>query len=117
MVNFLFVCTGNVSRSPAAEAVFRQITNGRYGTRSAGISPFCPRPLSRDDVRWADVVAVMEGDHHAFIVERWPEDAAKVRVLEIEDRYNRHDPVLLLLLEEKLGALLAEMESGGMIGA
>ncbi len=116
-MNFLFVCTGNVSRSPAAEAVFRQITSGRYVTRSAGISPFCPRPLSRDDVRWADVVAVMEGDHHAFIVERWPEAVAKVRVLEIEDRYHRHDPVLLRLLEAKLGTLVAEIESGGMIGS
>ena len=115
-MNFLFVCTGNVSRSPAAEAVFRQITNGRYGACSAGISPFCPRPLSRDDVGWADVVAVMEGDHRAFIVERWPEAAPKVRVLEIEDRHHRHDPMLLRLLEAKLGSLLAEIESGGMIG-
>ena len=97
--------------------MFRLITSGRYGTRSAGISPFCPRPLSRDDVGWADVVAVMESDHHAFIVERWPEALAKVRVLEIEDRYHRHDPALLRLLEERLGMLLAEIESGGMIGS
>ena len=115
-MNFRFFGPGSVSRSPAAEAVFRQIASGRYGARSAGISPFCPRPLSRDDVGWADVVAVMEGDHRAFIVERWPDAASKVRVLEIEDRYHRHDPVLLRLLEAKLGTLLAEMESGGMIG-
>ncbi|MBI4590155.1 MAG: protein tyrosine phosphatase [Candidatus Rokubacteria bacterium] len=116
-MNFLFVCTANVSRSPAAEAVFRQITNGTCDTRSAGISRFCPRPLSAEDVRWADVVAVMEWDHRAFIVERWPEAAPKLRVLEIEDRYHRHDPVLLHLLEVKLGTLLAEIESGGMIGS
>lgn len=116
-MNFLFVCTGNVSRSPAAEAVFCQITNGIYETRSAGISPFCPRPLAVQDVRWADVVAVMEEDHRAFIVERWPEAAPKLRVLGIEDRYHRHDPVLLHLLEVKLGTLLAEVESGGMIGS
>lgn len=114
-MNFLFVCTGNVSRSPAAAAVFRQITNGIHEARSAGISPFCPHPISVEDVRWADVVAVMEGDHRAFAVERWPEVAPKVRVLGIEDRYHRHDPVLLRLLEEKLGALLGEVETGGMI--
>ena len=116
-MNFLFVCTGNVSRSPAAEGVFRLITSGVHESRSAGISPFCPRPISREDVGWAHVVAVMEDDHRAFIVERWPEAARKVRVLEIEDRYRRDVPVLLRLLEEKLGMLLAEIETGGMIGS
>ncbi len=116
-MNFLFVCTGNVSRSPAAEAVFRRMVEGSHETRSAGVSPFCPRPLSSEDVRWADVVAVMEDDHRAFVVERWPETVPKILVLGIEDRYHRHDPVLLDLLEERLGALLAEVEAGGMIGA
>lgn len=113
----LFVCTGNVSRSPAAEAVFREITGGRGETRSAGISSFCPRPLRGDDIDWADLVAVMEEEHRAFIVERWPEAGPRLRVLGIEDRFHRHDPVLLGLLEMKLGALLAEIESGGMIGS
>lgn len=116
-MNFLFVCTGNVSRSPAAEGVLRQMTDGSYETRSAGISPFCPRPLRGDDVGWADVVAVMEEDHRAFIVERWPEAVSKIRLLDIEDRYHRDDPVLRRLLETRLGALLAELESGGIIGS
>ena len=116
-MNFLFVCTGNISRSPAAEALFRQMTNGRYGTRSAGIAPACPRPLAEEDIRWADVVAVMEEEHHAFILGRWPDTAPKLRVLAIEDRYHRDHPRLLQLLEDKLGTLLAEIESGGMIGS
>jgi predicted protein tyrosine phosphatase len=115
-VNVLFVCTGNVSRSPAAEAVFRGLTGGAHATRSAGVSPFCPRPLGGEDLAWADLVAVMEADHRAWIVLRWPEAAAKVRVLEVEDRYHRHDPRLARLLEERLGALLWEIEAGGMIG-
>jgi predicted protein tyrosine phosphatase len=110
-VNFLFVCTGNVSRSPAAEAVLRQITNGVHDTRSAGISPFCPRPVSLVDIRWADVVGVMEEDHRTFIVERWPTAASKVWVLGIEDRYHRNDPELTRLLEEKLGELLARIHA------
>lgn len=109
--NVLFVCTGNLYRSPTAEAVFRQIAPGTYRTRSAGILGTSPHPLSEGDVRWADVVAVMESHHRAFILERWPEAAPKVRVLEIEDLYDRNNLVLLRLLEVKLEELLAEPAS------
>ena len=111
-MNILFVCTGNVSRSPTAEVVMRRISNGAHETRSAGISPFCPRPISAEDVRWADLVGVMEEDHRAFIQERWPEATPKVWMLEIEDRYHPRDPQLISLLEEKLGELLARLSGG-----
>lgn len=113
-MRILFVCTGNVSRSPTAEEVCQRITNGAHETRSAGISMFCPRPINEGDVRWADLVAVMEEDHRAFILERWPDTGPKVRVLGIEDRYHRRDPALIHLLEVKLGELLAETGTGGM---
>ncbi|HET7875686.1 MAG TPA: phosphotyrosine protein phosphatase [Methylomirabilota bacterium] len=108
-MRLLFVCTGNVVRSPAAEVVMRQIGQGAHETRSAGISPFCLRPVSGEDVRWADVVAVMEDDHGAFIAERWPKAAPKIRVLGIEDRYHRDDPALLAALESRLWGLLADL--------
>jgi len=108
-VRFLFVCTGNVSRSPAAEAVMRDPLSGAHETRSAGISPFCPRPITGADLAWADVVAVMEADHHAFIALRWPDLAHKVRLLDVEDRYHRHDPALRSLLESRLGDLLGDL--------
>lgn len=111
-MKFLFVCTGNISRSPAAEEVLQRITNGAHETRSAGISAFSPRPVSGEDLRWADLVAVMEDDHRAFILERWPEAGSKLRVLGIEDRYHRGDPALIGLLEVKLDELLAEAGSG-----
>jgi len=116
-VKFLFVCTGNISRSPAAEEVFRRITNGAQETRSVGISPYCPRPICGDDLRWADVVAVMEEDHRAFILNRWPQAAPRLHVLGIEDRYHRDDPRLIRLLEERLGTLLAGLGAGGIIGS
>ncbi|MFQ5829889.1 MAG: protein tyrosine phosphatase [Candidatus Methylomirabilia bacterium] len=116
-MKFLFICTGNVSRSPAAEKVLSQISQNAHETRSAGVSVFCARPVAEKDVRWADVVAVMEDAHRIFVVKRWPDVAPKVRVLDIEDRYHRHDPELRHLLEVKLGTLLSEFESGGIIGA
>lgn len=106
-MRFLFVCTGNVSRSPAAEAVMRDLLPGAHETRSAGISPFCPRPVTGADVGWADVVVVMEADHRAFIALCWPDLAHKVRLLDVEDRYHRHDPALRALLESRLRDLLA----------
>lgn len=88
----------------------RQIAGSVHETRSAGISAFCPRPLTGADLVWAEVVGVMEADHWEFIAERWPEQSHKVRVLEIEDRYHRHDPALLRLLEGRLWDLLAELK-------
>jgi len=115
-VKVLFVCTGNIARSPAAEEVLQRITNGAHETRSAGISAYCPRPLRGEDLRWADLVAVMEEDHRDFILARWPAAGPKLRVLGIEDRYHRRDPVLISLLEVKLGELLAEHGSGTVPG-
>lgn len=116
-MRFLFVCTGNISRSPAGEEVLRRLTNGAHDTRSVGISPTCPRPIRGEDLAWADLVAVMEDDHRVFILARWPNAAPKLRVLGIEDRYHRRDPVLTRLLELKLGELLAEVGFGGTAGA
>lgn len=110
--NVLFVCTDNLCRGPAAEALFRQIANGTYRTRSVGISRTCLHRISERDVCWADAMMVMEWHHRALILERWPEAAAKLRVLEIEDRYYRNDPVMLRLLEVKLEGFLTELESG-----
>lgn len=112
-MRFLFVCTGNISRSPAAEEVFARITNGFHDARSVGISPTAPRPIRGEDLVWADVVAVMEEEHRAFILARWPEAGLKIRVLAIEDRYHRRDPVLVSLLEVKLAEVLAGVSTGG----
>ena len=108
-MNILFVCTGNIARSPAAEAVMRRISNGAHDTRSAGISPYSPRPLSGEDIRWAEVIGVMEEDHRAFILERWAQATSRIRVLGIPDLYRRHDPELTQLLEVKLAELLANL--------
>ncbi|HET8579031.1 MAG TPA: phosphotyrosine protein phosphatase [Methylomirabilota bacterium] len=109
-MRFLFICTGNVVRSPAAEAVLHELAPGLHETRSAGISPFCPRPVTGGDLEWADVIAVMEADHRIFIAERWPTAADKVRLLHVEDRYHRQDPALHVLLEARLSELLGKLK-------
>ncbi len=114
----LFVCTANVCRSRMAEEVFRVLAwsvAGREGhaVRSAGTHPDPGgRPLGSADLEWADVVAVMEPAHEAYIRSRWPAYASKVRVLDIPDVYVPGDPLLKDLLVTHVLALLAESEPG-----
>ena len=104
----LFVCTGNISRSPTAEALFGELAAwGPHEARSAGVSPSAPRPLTEADLAWADIVAVMEPAHQTFIERYWPGHLAKVRVLDVPDLFLPHDPVLRELLAGKILDLLA----------
>jgi len=93
-VNLLFVCTGNLNRSPMAEALLRKFLSreGRKDVdiQSAGTHAFpgspAPasaiqvaeqagidlsghqsRPLSRDLVDWADKILIMSPEHRDFV--------------------------------------------------
>ncbi|HON07636.1 MAG TPA: low molecular weight protein arginine phosphatase, partial [Verrucomicrobiota bacterium] len=52
MKTLLFICTGNVCRSPMAEALFRHITQGRgdYVAMSAGICTIDGQPPSQNAI-------------------------------------------------------------------
>ncbi|WP_029009440.1 low molecular weight protein-tyrosine-phosphatase [Azospirillum halopraeferens] len=82
MVKVLFVCTGNICRSPTAEGVFRHLVreaglDGRIATDSAGTTDYHagepPDPRSRSAARRRGVDlsdlrarAVTEQDFHTF---------------------------------------------------
>jgi predicted protein tyrosine phosphatase len=96
----LFVCSGNVSRSPTAEALFGHCEG--FEVRSAGTSARSPNPIGEDLVAWADVIFAMEEEHRAALVERFPRAEGKIEVLGIEDIYRRGDPRLVMALKRKL---------------
>lgn len=107
MKKLLFVCTGNVCRSPMAEGLFRHATGGRsesWEVRSAGISalegqPPSPhsvevmrdqkidisrqrsRQLTPELVDWADYIFGMTEGHQALIQAIFPEAIEKTFVL------------------------------------
>ncbi len=104
--NILFVCTGNICRSPMAEAIFRHRLGRRPGwtVGSAGVAalPGMPasdearvalkewgidlgrhrsRPLSADLVDAADWIVVMTAGHAQVVKRLFPEARDRVKLL------------------------------------
>ncbi|HBK79033.1 MAG TPA: hypothetical protein DDZ83_04980 [Nitrospinae bacterium] len=107
-MNILFVCTGNLCRSPMAEALLKKFSSraGRsdLNARSAGTHAFAgnkspveaqqvadtagldlmshvAQPLSQELVTWADEIVVMSPEHEEFIEMNFP--IAREKVVEL----------------------------------
>jgi predicted protein tyrosine phosphatase len=112
-MNVLFVCTHHVARSPMAAALFSELAGAasRHVVRSVGLATAASRRLTTRELAWADVVVVMEPAHLALIARRWPQQVAKVRMLDVPDDYDPGEPDLRALLTPKLRLLLAELDA------
>lgn len=98
-MNVLFLCSRNQWRSPTAEQVWRRVPG--VFVRSAGTSRAARRRVGAEDVRWADLILVMENKHASRLRAEF-RDALKykrVEVLDIPDDYQFMDPELVELLE------------------
>ncbi len=106
--NVLFVCTGNICRSPFAEALLRNLVDPKglegISVDSAGLlalpgrsvtplaqrvaaefgvelSEFRAKSLSQDLVAWSDLILVMEKSHEETLLSAFPDTAGKVLLL------------------------------------
>lgn len=140
----LFVCTGNICRSAMAEHLLRHLAAARgldLETASAGIAaePYYQVPeaakrllaaegvppfqhkarlATREVLRWADLILVMAGEHHDYIVDLYPEFTSRTRLFreaagfgeqDVEDPMARPDEIFarcLAVIRESLEALL-----------
>jgi len=107
VLHVLFVCSRNQWRSPTAERVFRRTPGLRV--RSAGTSPKARRTVGTQDLKWADVVCVMESKHRARLQASFGRlvRGLPIEVLGIPDDYPFMDPALVELLEDVVPAVLA----------
>lgn len=106
MTRALFICSKNRLRSPTAEQVFASWPN--VETDSAGLGADAEVALSPEQVRWADIVFVMEKAHRTRLSAKFRAclNGRKVICLDIPDNYTFMQPELVALLEFKAGKFL-----------
>ncbi len=105
-INVLFVCSMNKWRSPTAEKIYSK--KPLLNTRSAGTSSKARHHITHMDIKWADVVFVMESKHKQRLVADHPEAMRylDVHVLEIEDNYKFMDQELIDELHAAIDSIL-----------
>ncbi len=106
--HILFICSMNQWRSPTAEELYRKEVGLRC--RSAGTSSRARRKVSVKDIRWADLIVVMEAKHLERLRSEFRDElrSVEIEVLEVEDRYQYMDPRLIEELKAVLDPLLLE---------
>ena len=101
MKKLLFVCSGNKLRSPTAEVVFR----GEHAlTRSIGTSRNAEKYANVNDLKWSDIIFVMEEKHKQRLLANFPRflQYKDIRVLDIPDNYGFMNGDLVKLLKSKI---------------
>lgn len=101
-MNLLFVCSENRLRSPTGEEVFSKY-NG-VNAIGCGTNSDAKTPISGDLIEWADIIFVMERSHRNKVSKKYKELLKDKHLvcLDIPDDYDRMDPVLVRLIENKV---------------
>ena len=109
-VKVLFVCSKNQWRSPTGEAAFARVEG--VAVRSAGTAKSARRKISVADIRWADLILVMEDKHASRIRADFRQEITHkaMHVLDIPDDYQYMDEELVELLRAKCEPLIFSAE-------
>ena len=105
MSNLLFICSRNQWRSPTAEKIFKQ---KGFSARSAGTSPNARNSISISDVKWADIILVMEKKHKNRVIAKFTRlvEHKPIHILDIPDDYKFMDVELISHLEDATESFL-----------
>lgn len=98
----LFICRQGRMRSRTAAELFGR--HPRLETDCAGLDRYADRPLTAEQLDWADVVLVMEEGQRRFLLRRFADrlQGKRLRALGIPDQYDYMDPDLLRLLAHRV---------------
>jgi len=97
-MNILFICNQNKNRSKTAEQIFRD----KFNTKSAGL--YNAKPVSKKQIKWADIIIVMEEYQRSEMARWFPEEYMLKRILalHIPDIYHYNQPELIDTLTSKM---------------
>ncbi|MBN3582854.1 protein-tyrosine-phosphatase [Algoriphagus aestuarii] len=103
--NVLVVCGRNKRRSRTAEYIFKN--DARFNIRSVGLSPKSERQIKEVDVRWSDLIFVMEYSQSKRISEAFRnEKLPEIEVLLIDDDYEYLNEELVEMLLDRINTVL-----------
>ena len=95
MKNLLFVCSRNKWRSLTAETIYKN--SSEYDVKSAGTEDSARIKINSKLIVWAEIIFVMEKKHKEKLLEKFPNEISKkkVIVLDIPDIYKYMDKELI----------------------
>lgn len=100
-MNVLFICFSATNRSPTAADLFKD----KWNTKAFALYPYSDytklNPKLEKFLVWADKVYVMKEWMYRKIEENFPKYINKVKNLDIDDIYDKDDPLLINILNEK----------------
>lgn len=104
----LFVCEGNLHRSPTAERLYA--TTPGLKVRSAGLSDLARVQVTIELLAWADVVFVMEKRLQGLLRRRFGTAVTGKEVvsLEVPDDFQFQQPELVAILCDRLAPYLGQ---------
>ena len=104
--NVLFLCSKNRWRSPTAEKIFSD--HPIVEVRSRGTSRNARKTVVSSDIKWADLILVMEEKHKKRLCADLPAETkySEIIVLDIADEYRYMDPELVEIFETCVPSLL-----------
>jgi predicted protein tyrosine phosphatase len=104
--NVLFICSKNQWRSPTAENIYRN--HQLLSVRSAGTSSAARKSVTSSDLKWADIVMVMEDKHKKRLMSDYPGELRykDLYVLGIPDDYKYMDPELIEEIRSSVDPIL-----------
>jgi predicted protein tyrosine phosphatase len=97
-MKLLFICNQNQNRSKTAEELFKN----KHETMSAGL--YNQKPLTKEELTWADLIIVMEETQRTEISKRFPKQYLQKKILnlDIPDTYAYNQEQLIQELKQKM---------------